>query len=86
MTNRLLIQQADFGESREALEKNWQKWLHHQPFDAPVARRLADIYRQHLARLDPKTDTNTVQWLERKLRRTDARARRYGDFQSDNQY
>jgi hypothetical protein len=83
LANRLLIQQADFGESRESLEKSWQKWLNHEPFDAPVARRLAEIYRQDLARIDAKTDSNAVQRLERKLRRTEARAQRYGKIQSN---
>lgn len=77
LANQLLIQQADFGESREALEENWQAWLHHNPFDATVARRLADIYRWRLSRLNPETDPGAVQRLKRKIRQTEGRARRY---------
>jgi hypothetical protein len=77
LANRLLVRQADFGESREALEKKWQQWLHYHPFDAPVAGRLAEIYSQHLSRLDPQSDKGTIQRLARKLRLTEARARRY---------
>jgi len=77
LTNHLLLQQAEFGESREALEKNWQTWLHHNPFDAPVAQRLSEIYSRHLSQLDPRSDSGAVQRLERKLRQTEDRARRY---------
>jgi hypothetical protein len=77
MTNHLLARQAEYGESREALEKSWQKWLHHDPFNAPVASRLADIYREHMQRLDPTSDASALQQLERKRRRTEDRAGRY---------
>jgi hypothetical protein len=77
LANQLLIQQADFGESREALEENWQAWLHHNPFDAAVARRLADIHRWRLSRLNPETDPGAVQRLKRKIRQTEGRVRRY---------
>jgi hypothetical protein len=77
--NRILLQQAEFGESREALEENWQKWLHHNPFDAPVAQRLSELYRRHLSQLDPLSDSGAVQRLERKLRQTENRASRYAE-------
>jgi hypothetical protein len=77
MANHLLARQADYGESREALEKSWQKWLHHDPFNAPVASRLADIYREHMHRLDPASDASALQQLGRNLRRTEDRAGRY---------
>lgn len=78
LANRLLVRQADLGESREALEKKWQQWLHHHPLDAPVGSRLAEIYRQHLSQLNPQSDKATIQRLTRKLRLTEARAQRYG--------
>jgi hypothetical protein len=77
LTNHLLLQQTEFGENREALEENWQTWLHYNPFDAPVARRLSELYRQQIGRLDPQSDAGTVRRLERKLLQTEARARRY---------
>jgi hypothetical protein len=77
LTNQILVQQAEFGESREELEKNWQRWLHHNPFDAPVAQRLSEIYSRHLSQLDPQSDSGAVQRLRRKLRQTEGRARRY---------
>lgn len=77
LANHLLVQQTDFGESREALEKNWQTWLHHNPFDAPVARRLSELFARHLSQLDPKSDSSEVRRLERKLRQTQDRAKRY---------
>ncbi len=79
LANQLLIQQADYGESREALEENWQAWLHHNPFDAPVARRLTDIYRWRIAQLNPKTDAGAIQRLARKLHQTESRAQRYSE-------
>ena len=79
LTNRLLVQQSDFGESREALEKSWHNWLNHQPFDAPVARRLAQIYSRHIAQLDPRKDAGAVERLGRKLRQTETRAERYAE-------
>jgi hypothetical protein len=77
MANRILLKQAEYGESNEALEKNWQKWLHHIPFDAPVARRLSELYSRHLGRLNPTSDAGAVQRLKRKLRQTENRAKRY---------
>jgi hypothetical protein len=77
LANHLLVQQTDFGESREALEKNWQTWLHHNPFDAPVARRLSELFARHLSQLDPKSDSGEVRRLERKLHQTQDRAKRY---------
>jgi hypothetical protein len=79
LANHLLIRQADFGESQEALENNWQTWLQHMPFDAPVARRLADIYKQRMAKLDPGKDAGALQRLTRKLHLADRRARRYAE-------
>lgn len=75
--NRILLQQDELGESREALEVNWQRWLHHNPFDAPVAQRLGELYTRHLNQLDPQSDSGAVQRLKRKLRQTEGRARRY---------
>ncbi len=77
MANQILLQQKSFGESREALEENWKTWLHHNPFDAPVAERLAGLYRRHIGQLDPRSESGAVQRLERKLQQTENRARRY---------
>jgi chemotaxis regulatin CheY-phosphate phosphatase CheZ len=77
MANAILVRQESFGENREALEKKWEKWLHNQPFDAPVARRLADLYRQRLAQLDPRTDESAAERLTRKLNKAERRARQY---------
>lgn len=77
LANEMLIRQASYGENREALEEKWEAWLHHHPFDAPVARRLADMYRQRLAQLDPSTDESAIGRLTRKLTKAERRARRY---------
>jgi hypothetical protein len=75
--NAILVRQESFGENREALEEKWEAWLHRHPFDAPVARRLAEMYRQRLARLDPRTDESAIDRLTRKLTKAERRARRY---------
>jgi hypothetical protein len=77
MANAILVRHASFGENREALEEKWEAWLHHHPFDAPVARRLADMYRQRLAQLDPHTDESAIGRLTRKLTKAERRALRY---------
>ena len=77
IANSILIRQGSFGENREALEEKWESWLHNQPFDAPVARRLAEMYRQRLAQLDARSDDGAVARLARKLSKAERRARQY---------
>lgn len=77
MANELLVRQEAYGENREALEEKWEAWLDHHPFDAEVARRLADMYRQRLEQLDPHSDKSTFGRLARKLTKAERRARRY---------
>lgn len=77
MANTILIRQGSFGENREALEEKWETWLHDQPFDAPVAQCLAEMYRQRLAQLDPHADESAVARLTRKLVKAERRARQY---------
>jgi tetratricopeptide (TPR) repeat protein len=77
IANRILIQENDYGESRENLEETWAQWLHHFPFDAPVAEALAKLYEQRLAKLDKEKNAAVYQRLERKLKLVRSRATRY---------
>jgi hypothetical protein len=77
VANRILIEKDDYGESREALEEKWERWVHHIPFDAPVAEALAKLYAQRLEKLHPKDDAAVYQRLERKLKLIRSRAARY---------
>ncbi|NIO06964.1 MAG: hypothetical protein GTO40_02830 [Deltaproteobacteria bacterium] len=77
IANGILTQREDYGESREDLEKEWEKWVHHLPFDAPVAEALAKLYERRLERLDREEDAGPYQRLERKLRLVKSRAHRY---------
>lgn len=77
VANRILVDLHDFGESRETLENNWEVWIHHIPYDAPVARALERLLRERLARLDKKKNPAAHQRLERKLDLVTKRALRY---------
>lgn len=77
VANHLLVGQQDYGESHEELEKNWEIWTHHIPFDAPVAEALAKMYAQRLEKLDRKKDAAVYQRIERKLTLARKRAARY---------
>jgi hypothetical protein len=78
VANRILIGKRDFGEKQEALGKSWQKWLHHIPFDAPVAEALGRMYEERTEKLDEKEDAAVLHRLAKKLRLTQDRAMRYG--------
>ena len=77
VANRVLIREDDFGESREGLEGDWEKWVHYIPFDAPVAKALAKLYERRLERLDKDKDAAVYHRLERKLTLVRSRAVRY---------
>ena len=77
IANRILLRREDYGESKEDLEENWAKWIHHIPFDAPVARTLAKLYEGRLDRLHKEKDAAEYHRLERKLRLVRNRASRY---------
>lgn len=77
VANSILVGSADYGESLEDLEGDWETWLHHIPFDAGVARALSKVYERHLANLDRKKDAADRERLERKLALARARAERY---------
>jgi hypothetical protein len=77
IANRILVRREDYGESKEDLEREWAKWIHHIPFDAPVARTLARLYQGRLDRLHKETDAAEYHRLERKLRLARNRASRY---------
>jgi hypothetical protein len=77
MANHFLINQNDYGESREELEEEWEKWIHHLPFDAPVAHVLTKLYERKLNKLDVGKDAAAYQRLDRKLKLIRNRAARY---------
>jgi hypothetical protein len=77
VANRVLINEDDYGESREELEANWEKWVHHIPFDAPVAKALAKLYERGLEKIDREKDAAVYQRLQRKLKLVRSRAARY---------
>ena len=77
VANRILINKDQYGESGENLEENWEKWIHHIPFDSSVARRLVKLYAKRLENLDEKKDAGAYQRLQRKLNLAESRADRY---------
>jgi hypothetical protein len=77
VVNSVLLNQDSYGESREEIEKSWEKWIHHIPFDSPVARALAVLYNQRLDKLNREKDAAAYQRLERKLDLVQRRAERY---------
>ena len=77
VANRILIDMDDYGESREDLERDWEKWVGHLPFDAPVAEALAKLYERRLEKLDRDKDAAVFRRFERKLKLVQSRAARY---------
>ena len=77
VANSVLLNQDSYGESREEIVKSWEKWIHHIPFDSPVAGALATLYHQRLDKLNREKDTAAYQRLERKLELVQGRAERY---------
>ena len=77
IANHILINQDDYGESRKALEEEWEGWIHQFPFDAGVAQVLARLYERKLEKLDEKNDAAAYQRLDRKLKLVRSRAMRY---------
>jgi hypothetical protein len=77
VVNCILVNKGDYGESREDLEESWEKWVHHVPFDAPVAEALSKLYEQRLEKLEKDKNAAIYQRLERKLKLVRSRASRY---------
>jgi NADH:ubiquinone oxidoreductase subunit len=77
VANLTLLGLANYGESREDLEKSWEKWIHHIPFDAPVSEALAKLYYQRLKKLNPEKNAAAYQRLKRKLDLAQHRVDRY---------
>ena len=77
VANHILVNMENYGESREDLEKYWEKWIHHNPFDADVANALAKLLKQRLAKLGKKNKLAAYQQLERKFKLVQSRADRY---------
>ena len=77
VANHILVNMENYGESREDLEKNWEKWIHHNPFDADVANALAKLLKQRLTKLGKKKKLAAYQQLERKYKLVQSRADRY---------
>ena len=73
----ILLELENYGESREDIEDSWEKWIHHIPFDAPVARALAELYHQRLDKLNREQNAADYQRLKRKLDLVQRRAARY---------
>jgi len=78
IANAILLGQDEYGDSAKELEEAWLQWNHYNPFDAPVAGRLASLFRARLSRLDRENDGERRKILERKLQLVAGRAERYG--------
>ena len=77
VANRILVNKMNYGESREELEKDWEGWIHHLPFDSAVSQTLERMYTQRLNKLNKETDAAAYQRLDRKLKLVRSRASRY---------
>lgn len=77
IANRILVNRDDYGESKEDLAINWEKWVHHIPFDTPVVQALAKLYERKLENLDKDKDAAEYQRLMRKLKLARSRLARY---------
>ncbi len=78
----MLTQMSNYGESREAVEENWKIWIHHIPFDTPVAKALAGLMETRLKKMHKRKDAAAHQLLSRDLRLVNMRAERY-DWQEE---
>jgi len=78
IANDILAGMNEFGTEARQLETKWYEWLHYNPFDVKVAKKLATILTDRIEQLDPANDGNSLQQLTRKLRLTESRAKRYG--------
>lgn len=77
VANSILLNTENYGESKDDLEETWEKWVHHIPFDAPVAQMLTKLYTQRLEKLDQEKNAADYQRLKRKLDLVERRAYRY---------
>lgn len=77
VANSILLNLDNYGESREDIEKSWEKWIHHIPFDSPVSGALAKLYNQRLEKLNQEKNAAAYQRLKRKLDLVQHRADRY---------
>ena len=77
VANRILLKMESYGESKDDLEKSWEKWVLHIPFDSPTARALIELYTQKLEKLDEKNHAAAYHRLKRKLDLVQQRAERY---------
>jgi NADH:ubiquinone oxidoreductase subunit len=77
VANLILLNFDNYGESREDIEKSWEKWIHHIPFDSPVSGALAKLYSQRLGKLNQEKNAAAYQRLKRKLDLVQHRADRY---------
>ena len=77
IANRMFLKMRDYGESREKLEENWEKWIHHVPFDQPVAEAVAGLLEKRIKKLDKNKDADDYQIIERHLSLVRKRADRY---------
>jgi len=77
VANSILLNLDNYGESREKIEESWEEWIHHIPFDAPVAQALATLYSQRLEKINQAQNAADYQRLKRKLDLVQRRAARY---------
>lgn len=77
VANLILLNLENYGESREDIEESWGTWIHHIPFDAPVAGALAKLYNQRLEKINREQNAADYQRLKRKLELVQRRADRY---------
>ncbi len=68
----------NFGQSKEELQKHWEKWLEKSPYDITAIKALSRIYQQTLNNLPPKkerelynTISNKYQLMQKRLKRYD---------------
>ncbi len=81
LANDILAGMDGYGDNTKQLEKSWYEWLSFYPFDAKVAKRLAELYRKRLESLDPQKDAAQRQRLKNKLELIRNRSRHYDPAQ-----
>jgi hypothetical protein len=88
VANMILLNFDNYGESLEDIEESWGKWIHHIPFDSPVSKALAKLYRRRLGKLNQEKNAADYQRLKRKLDLVRHRADRYNIdmFAGTNQF
>lgn len=85
MANTILIGLDDFGTETKQLESSWYDWLHYNPFDTGVAKKLSVLLQTRIDSLNPDQDADRLQQLQKKLDITKNRAERYSHLATINE-